>query len=377
MGRGGLHQLGMRLSSVCLGVLLSIFATRVVQAAPVNDNFASATVLTGDTNFVTAFNVDATAEPGEPDHADTPGGKSVWWSWQAPFTGSVSISTVGTKFDTVLAVYTGDLVSNLQVVAANDDAEGLGFGSVVSAVVFRALAGETYHIAVDGFNGASGAINLSVGPTGIPAPEWSLLDLDGHLVTSADFPNKVLVIDFWETICGACVEELPDLLGLQRDYSPQGFTILGVSKDDKAITVRQYVETNAFNYDIAMTTATLEESFGGNIALPTKFVIDRENKLVATHVGGGDRKLYESILRPLLRGSTHVPLVARRVGAAIVLAWPATEFGYRLEVTDSLGGGEWMEAPFPVVTTSSENTVTVPFADGNRFYRLHQVLSNQ
>src|SRR5215468_5176607 len=57
------------------------------QTRPSNDNFADAISVTG-TNFnVHGSNVNATIEPGEPNHAHQPGGKSVWWTWQAPATG--------------------------------------------------------------------------------------------------------------------------------------------------------------------------------------------------------------------------------------------------------------------------------------------------
>jgi len=376
MGRTRLRRIRIGLSSACLGIILSMLAAGAAHSAPVNDNLAAATVLTGLTNLVIASNVGAGVEFGEPAHAGGPGGRSVWWSWQAPVTGSFSISTEGSSFDTLLAVYTGNSISNLQLVAANDDAEGYVFGSVISALAFRALAGETYRIAVDGFHDATGTIRLGLGRAGYPAPQWSLLDLDGAVVISEDFRNKVHVLDFWATTCGPCVEELPYLIALQQNFSPLGFTFFGVSKDDKSTDVRQYVLTHGFNYNMARTTEEIETAFGGNIALPTKFVIDREGRVVATHVGAGDQAFYESIVRPLLRGSTPVPLVARRQGANLVLAWPLAEIGYELETITSLGGTNWTAAPFPVVSTSAENTVTLPINGGTHFFRLRQTGGN-
>src|SRR5216110_2970325 len=54
---------------------------------------------------VTGSNVGATREPGEPNHAHLAGGRSVWWSWTPPRDGTVVIDTIGSAFDTVLAVY--------------------------------------------------------------------------------------------------------------------------------------------------------------------------------------------------------------------------------------------------------------------------------
>src|SRR5689334_2667384 len=117
MGCIGLRRPCRNPSSAWLGGLLGILIA-AAQAVPPNDNLTNATVLTGATNFVTAFNAGATRELGEPYHALEEGDKSVWWSWQSPFTGSASISTAGSSFDTLLAVYTGTAISNLQLVAA-------------------------------------------------------------------------------------------------------------------------------------------------------------------------------------------------------------------------------------------------------------------
>jgi hypothetical protein len=101
-------------------------------------------------------NATADREPGEPFHGDGDSGKSVWWTWQAPQTRVVTISTVGSDFDTLMAVYTGDSLTSLRRVASNDDF-GLGITSQVS---FLAKAGTEYQIAVDGFGGAFGSIVL-------------------------------------------------------------------------------------------------------------------------------------------------------------------------------------------------------------------------
>src|SRR5829696_10582956 len=81
-------------------------------AAPANDNFADAQVPnTGDTNPTSGSNVDATKEPGEPDHAGDAGGASVWYGWTAPHDGPATVDTCDSGFDTLLAVYTGGSVT--------------------------------------------------------------------------------------------------------------------------------------------------------------------------------------------------------------------------------------------------------------------------
>jgi len=124
--------------------------------APVNDSFAGAVALTGSTNIVAGNNTAATSEPAEPSHAGNPATASVWWTWVAPANGLVVVDTLGSAFDTVLAVYTGNAVGALTLVAANDDAPN----QATSLVAFSAIRGTTYRIAVDGYLGASGAVQL-------------------------------------------------------------------------------------------------------------------------------------------------------------------------------------------------------------------------
>jgi hypothetical protein len=103
-------------------------------------------------------NVHASKDTGEPDHAGNAGGKSVWWRWRAPRSGSVRLHTTGSSFDTLLAVYTGTSLLNLVRVESNDDAAD----GVFAELTFQAQAGLEYQIAVDGFDGESGTIVLSL-----------------------------------------------------------------------------------------------------------------------------------------------------------------------------------------------------------------------
>ncbi len=145
---------------------------------PGNDDFTNATELTGSSTSVTGdTNLDATRETGEPQITGNTGGASVWYSWAAPATGPVTIDTAGSDFDTVLGAYTGSAVNALSLVAEDDDG-GLG---TTSQVTFNAQSGTSYKIAVDGFNGAAGSLNLQVvGPAPPVSPPQNDFNGDGR-----------------------------------------------------------------------------------------------------------------------------------------------------------------------------------------------------
>ncbi len=131
---------------------------------PANDNFANATVITltqGNNTTLKGYNTNATKETGEPSHANdggdsqpNPGGRSVWWRWTAPSSGSVTLDTKGSYYDTLLGVHTGTSVNTLTRIAENDD---INPGVVqASTVTFNVTSGTIYRIAVDGFNNNDG-----------------------------------------------------------------------------------------------------------------------------------------------------------------------------------------------------------------------------
>ena len=128
-------------------------------STPASPVFADAATLPSDYGSADGSNTNAITEPGEPAHAGYGPFHSVWWDWKSPGSSMFSmksktsggdvllVDTHGSDFDTVLAVYTGSVISNLTEIAANDDA---GPGTNTSEVIFAFLPDETYHIAVAG-----------------------------------------------------------------------------------------------------------------------------------------------------------------------------------------------------------------------------------
>jgi hypothetical protein len=146
------------------------------------DDFVTALPIVGDTATIVSSNVGMTKEPGEPFHAGNPGGKSIWWHWTATSARQVNLTTAGTPFNTLLAVYTGTKVSALTPIASDSNSGGVTNRSIVN---FNAVSGQTYFIAVDGLNAASGRINLSLSvggsSTGVAPTLAPLLLVDGSV----------------------------------------------------------------------------------------------------------------------------------------------------------------------------------------------------
>lgn len=357
------------------GLLLPLMAQ--ADPSPANDNFANAVVIDGalETNVVlSASNVGATFEPGESFHAESPSGRSVWWTWTATVNGSVSISTAGSSFDTLLGIYTGSSVSGLVSVISNDDE----VGKKTSRVLFRAIGGETYRIAVDGFQGESGSIVLTVAKAGIPyVPGWALRDIDGNTIQSSDYRNKVLLVDFWSVTCAGCIEEMPGFVNLQTNLHALGFQVVGLYKTTQLYEVRGIVESQHINFPMAELTPEVEAKLAplqtlpsSSIqAFPTTFVFDREGRLVARVADGGkDLRFFQDLIRPLMRFSTGVRLQTQWQGNSLKLTWPGAEDGDIIESSTNLTSGAWS----PTLTLFGHTSLTLPAGAENRFYRLRK-----
>lgn len=170
-----------------------------------NDDLADATILTGTEALVTGGNVGATYEPGERNSVGLTGGNSVWWSWTAPASGPVTITTEGSDFSNGMAVFTGNEISNLTRVATETD-----------RLTFKAVAGTTYRIVVDGFLGTAGQIRLSLAP--------------GHPPLNDDFSSRIFLSGLLVRTNGSNFDATPepgdpDLAALYQILSPRKRTV--------------------------------------------------------------------------------------------------------------------------------------------------------
>jgi YidC/Oxa1 family membrane protein insertase len=128
------------------------------QPPPPSDEFKAAPALPEKLPIqVSGNNIKFTAEKGEPERADTLPSASAWYRWTPEASGPVVAETCGSRFDTLLGVYTGDELASLAEVAGNDNACGKQ-----SRVTFTAEGGTTYRIAIDGVKGASGEFTFTI-----------------------------------------------------------------------------------------------------------------------------------------------------------------------------------------------------------------------
>jgi subtilisin family serine protease len=226
--------------------------------APANDAFsAAATISVAANGSTTGSTSNATKESGEPSHAGNAGGASVWYRFTAPTTGSYTVSTEGSGFDTLLGVYTGSPVGALTQVAANDDN---GAGGLWSRATFSAMAGTTYSVAIDGYGAASGSVTLG----------WTVPVVNPITVTTSSLPAATVGAAY-STQLAASGGSGSYRWSLASGTLPTGLTLSSAGVISGTATTGGTSTFTVGVTDTAGRTATRSLSITVNVVLPGSF----------------------------------------------------------------------------------------------------------
>ena len=157
--------------------------------------------------------------------------------------------------------------------------------------------------AMPGCSSGSGRVEAAAKPAGVrkAAPDFALRDLNGSTAKLSDYRGKVVLLNFWATWCGPCKVEIPWFIEFEQTYRDRGFAVLGVAMDDEGWeVVKPYIESRKINYRVMLGNDRVAQQYGGVDSLPTTFLIDREGRIAATHIGLVSRRSYEDDIRQLL-----------------------------------------------------------------------------
>jgi len=127
----------------------------------------------------------------------------------------------------------------------------------------------------------------SPGLAAVAMPAFSLPSvIDGKVVSSNSFKNKVLLITFFATWCPPCRQEIPTLIELQREYGAKGFSVIGLSVDEGGPRiVARLVRQEKINYPVLMADRATARAFGGIAGIPTSFLVNRKGHVVKKYPG--------------------------------------------------------------------------------------------
>ncbi len=136
---------------------------------------------------------------------------------------------------------------------------------------------------------------------GESAPAFVVRSLDGKTLRLSDFKGRAVVLDFWATWCAPCRAEIPTFKEWAKTLGPKGLTLVTIAMDDEGKpVVAPFVRENGIDYTVLLGKPETPDAFGGVVGFPTKFLLDRDGKVVKTWTGAVPREEIESKIREVL-----------------------------------------------------------------------------
>jgi len=136
-------------------------------------------------------------------------------------------------------------------------------------------------------------------------PDLSFTDLNGSAIHTADYKNKVVLVNFWAAWCLPCAQEVASIYRLAEEISGPGTAGDRVSVDDDAQELQIFYRKYQMNYPVVPSDNKLADAFGGVLGLPTTFVIGRDNRIHTKHNGVTDFSVLEQEVVALLKAAQN------------------------------------------------------------------------
>ena len=136
-----------------------------------------------------------------------------------------------------------------------------------------------------------------------PAPDFSLINRAGEMVTLSDLKGQVVMINFWATWCGPCRQEMPLLEQLHQRYEPLGFTLLGVNVEEDSSNAEEFLHETPVTFPILFDPENSVSKLYDVSAMPSTVVVDRQGNVRFLHHGyqPGYEDEYQNQVRTLIR----------------------------------------------------------------------------
>lgn len=124
------------------------------------------------------------------------------------------------------------------------------------------------------------------------------LEVEGTLINGKPFDyskyqGKVILVDFWATWCGPCIEEIPNIKQNYADYHSKGFEVIGISLDDELPAVESFVKKNKIPWSTLFShdpdAVGVEHPLAvkyGVMQIPCMMLVGKDGKVISTKLRG-------------------------------------------------------------------------------------------
>ena len=141
------------------------------------------------------------------------------------------------------------------------------------------------------------------------APEFTLTDIDGNAFSLSDFRGKVVIIEFFATWCGYCIQEIPHLKAVHNEFGEGDLVIISISKSDNNTQLINFRDNHQIPWIIAKDTANVFQLY--NVpSLPTLYLIDHEGVIAYNQSGLVEASALVAKVNELLAARAAPPVIS-------------------------------------------------------------------
>lgn len=119
-----------------------------------------------------------------------------------------------------------------------------------------------------------------------PAPAITVNSLDGKPLNLSDLKGKVVILNFWATLCPSCIEEIPSMMKLNNVMAGKPFQMVAVSIDEGGLpAIASFFKTSGFSLPVYTDPDNRAAKTYGITGVPETFVIDKSGILLKKVIG--------------------------------------------------------------------------------------------
>jgi peroxiredoxin len=122
---------------------------------------------------------------------------------------------------------------------------------------------------------------------GEKAPDFSVKDSD-HTVSLSQYRGQVVVLNFWASWCGPCIEETPSLVQMQQRMRDKGITVLAVSIDEDDAAYHRFLKNFNVNFVTVRDPEQKVSGMYGTFGWPETYLVDRTGVVRRKFIGPVD-----------------------------------------------------------------------------------------
>jgi peroxiredoxin len=133
------------------------------------------------------------------------------------------------------------------------------------------------------------------------APDFTLPDPNGKMISLKSFRGKYVLVDFWASWCGPCRQENPTVVAAFNRFKDKNFTVLGVSLDDNKAKWLKAIQDDKLTWthvsDLKQWESIVVPMYQIQ-GIPFNVLVDPNGKVIASELRGEDlEKTLSSVLK--------------------------------------------------------------------------------